>query len=88
MVGQYPAQPSCPSMLKWIFLKGQNNLVYGAKTGNPERAGRAHHAHSGSQSEHRVRLTLPSRETSHSIECTRVQLTGLGVTHHSEKSVA
>ena len=91
MVGQYPAQPSCPSVIKWIVLNGQNNLVYGPKTRNPERAGRAHLAHSGSQTEHRVRFTLPSRGTIHSIECARATdwspTQSLGVTHHSGKNV-
>ena len=92
MVGQYPAQPSCPSMIKWIVLNGQNNVVYGPKTRNSERAGRAHLAHSGSQSEHRVRFTLPSSGTIHSIECARATdwspTQSLGVTHHSGKSGA
>lgn len=72
MVGQYPAQPSCPSNHDQMeFLNGQNNLVYGAKEGSPERVRRAYLDLSGSQSEHRVRFILPSRGPSGSIEFAR-----------------
>ena len=60
------------------LLELWRNFICGNETGSPGRAVSLHLAHSGSQSEHRIRRILPARGACHIIKWNTTYLTNKG----------